>query len=209
MAAVDRRAEAEGSRDPYVDAAGVLRNLLGLTDAAALEQAEADISFARAVELEMGALTGDYDLDHLCAVHRHLFGDVYDWAGELRTVDIARTQYFAHAAFLRRAGEAVFAALAEEHLLRQLDRDAFVARLAHYLGEVNALHPFREGNGRAQRAFFGQLARDAGYRIAWERLDPDANRRASEASLLGDLAPLERLLDDLVEVWPQRDCDAP
>jgi len=206
---VDGRAKSDWSRDPYVDAAGVLENRLGLTDPAALERAETDIAFARSVELEMGALPGDYDLDHLRAVHRHLFGDVYDWAGELRTVDIARTRFFAHAAFLEEAGRAIFEELAAEHHLRGLDRSAFVRRLAHYLGEVNALHPFRDGNGRAQRAFFGQLARDAGYRIAWDRLDPDRNRQASEASLLGDIEPLERLLDELTEDLPQCDCAAP
>jgi cell filamentation protein len=63
----------------------------------------------------------------------------------------------------------IFRQLHGEHCLRGLRRDAFVGRLAHYLGEVNALHPFHEGNGRAQRAFLGQLARDAGFILPWQR----------------------------------------
>lgn len=74
--------------------------------------------------------------------------------------------------------------------LRDLSRPEFVDRLAHYLGEVNALHPFREGNGRTQRAFFAQLSRDAGWRLRWSRLDHQANVDASRASLRGDPDPL-------------------
>jgi cell filamentation protein len=136
----------------------------------------------------------------LCGFHLHIFGDVYPWAGQIRTVDVARTHSFAHARFLEEAAHPIFEALAREGHLRGLDRARLVDRLGHYLGEVNALHPFREGNGRTQRAFFGQLARDAGYRLAWERLDRDANEVASEASLRGDAAPLRLLLDGLVEL---------
>ena len=76
--------------------------------------------------------------------------------------------------------------------------DAFVGRLAHYLGEVNALHPFREGNGRAQRAFFGQLARNAGFTLAWQHLDPVRNVEASAAIMRGDPEPMREMLDALV-----------
>ena len=66
------------------------------------------------------------------------------------------------------------------------------------LGEVNALHPFREGNGRAQRAFFGQLARDAGFTLAWQHLDPARNVEASAAIMRGDPEPMREMLNALV-----------
>jgi hypothetical protein len=69
--------------------------------------------------------------------------------------------------------------------------------VAHYLGEVNALHPFREGNGRAQRAFFGQLARDAGFTLAWQHLDPARNVDASAAITRGDPEPMREMLNEL------------
>jgi cell filamentation protein len=78
------------------------------------------------------------------------------------------------------------------------DRDAFIRRLAYYLGEVNALHPFREGNGRAQRAFFEQLARDAGFTLSWQHLDAARNVEASAAIMRGDAEPMRKLLDVLV-----------
>src|SRR5262249_25516346 len=92
----------------------------------------------------------------------------------------------------------VFAALAKERYLRGLTRTAFVDRVAHYLAEVNALHPFREGNGRAQRAFFRQLGREAGWSIRWALADPEENVRSSMLALRGDNGPLRSLLDGLV-----------
>jgi cell filamentation protein, protein adenylyltransferase len=74
----------------------------------------------------------------------------------------------------------------------------FVERLAYYLGEVNALHPFREGNGRAQRAFFRQLARDAGFTLAWQHLDPLRNVEASAAIMRGDPGPMREILRALI-----------
>ena len=72
-----------------------------------------------------------------------------------------------------------------------------VDRLAHYVGDVNALHPFRDGNGRAQRAFFAQLASDAGYRLDWQLVDPQDNVDASVAAMHGDEEPMLSLLDEI------------
>jgi cell filamentation protein len=87
---------------------------------------------------------------------------------------------------------------AEREITHAARRVAFVGKLAHYLGEVNALHPFREGNGRAQRAFFGQLARDAGFTLTWQHLDPARNVEASAAIMSGDPEPMREMLDSLV-----------
>ena len=78
-------------RDPYLDpTSGVLRNKLGLTDAAELQQAETRLSMLRDVQLAQQTLPGRYDLEHLRRMHRRLFGDVYPWAGKVRTVDIIK-----------------------------------------------------------------------------------------------------------------------
>ncbi len=191
------------SDDPYVDPdTGVLVNLLDLSDADQLQAAEADLAFARAELLELHPLPGDYDVAHLQACHRHLFGDVYPWAGDFRTVNIARSVSFGDWRHIRTYLDQVFADLARENHLASLGRDEFVRRLAHYSGEVNAAHPFREGNGRTQRAFFRQLARDAGWSLRWSRLTAEENAAASEASLMGDSGPLESLLDRAVEQRP-------
>lgn len=188
------------SDDPYVDpATGILRNLLNIIDRTTLEQVEADLSFAAAIVLAEHPLPGAYDLAHLQGFHRALFGDVYAWAGELRTVQIARTEPFCLPQHIESFATEVFGAIRSDDYLRGLDRSRFLHRLAHHLGEVNALHPFREGNGRTQRAFFGQLAVQARWILRWDQLDPDANTEASRASLLGNLEPITAVLDGLVE----------
>ena len=96
--------------------------------------------------------------------------------------------------YIESSAAVIFRELHDENCLRSLHCDAFVGRLAHYLGEVNALHPFCEGNGRAQRAFFRQLARDAGFTLAWQHLDPVRNVKASAAIMRGDPEPMREIL---------------
>ena len=97
---------------------------------------------------------------------------------------------------------AIHRQLREEKFLRDLSRDALVDRVTHYLGEVNAIHPFREGNGRTQRAFFEQLTADAGYTLNWQLLDAERNVMASDAVMRGNPAPMRTMLDELIADHP-------
>ena len=187
------------NEDPYVyPGTDVLRNLRDVRDAAELAQIETDLTAARLVRLTRGTIEGRYDLEHLQAFHRFLFEGLYEWAGQTRTVNIAKTTLFCPAANIKPYSTSVFAKLTSDGRFRAEDRDVFVHALAEHLADVNALHPFREGNGRAQRAFFSQLARDAGYKIRWSLADRARNDFASAKSLNGDNGPLRDLLDDLV-----------
>ncbi|MFF3192264.1 Fic family protein [Streptomyces misionensis] len=94
------------------------------------------------------------------------------------------------------AGE-VFGRLARSGHLRDLPRQEFVIRLAELYGDMNVLHPFREGNGRAQRAFLAQLSADAGYELNWSGMDAQRNEDAPVKSFLGDNSLLEQKLDEL------------
>ena len=101
------------SHDKYLDpASGILKNRFGIADEATLQATEADPIAARSRELAVSPLNGKFDLPHLQAIHRYLFGDVY---GQLRTVDIAKgNNSFAHHAHLRAAAETIFSQLANE-----------------------------------------------------------------------------------------------
>jgi cell filamentation protein len=80
-------------------------------------------------------------------------------------------------------------------LLRGLPADAFATRCAYYFGEVNAVHPFREGNGRTQREFFRELALEAGHMLRWRRVERDEMISASSvSSARGDNCHLARLI---------------
>lgn len=185
--------------DPYSDpATGVLYNKLGLVTAPELEAAEREITHAALIVLDESPVSPSYDLPHLREIHKRIFGDIYEWAGQIRTVAIAKGAVFCLPQYIDSSATTIFRELHDEDCLRGLRRDAFVGRLAYYLGEVNALHPFREGNGRAQRAFFGQVARDAGFTLDWQRLDPVRNVETSAAIMRGDPEPLREMLDALV-----------
>jgi cell filamentation protein len=172
--------------DPYADpATGVLRNKLGLSATGELENAEREMTHAALIFLKESPVQPSYDLRHLCAIHRRVFGDIYDWAGQLRTVAIAKGTWFCLPQYIESAAAEVFRALHGESLLRGLPREVFTERLAHSFGEVNAIHPFRQGNGRAQRAFFEQLSSDAGFILDWQHLDADRNIASSAAIEIG------------------------
>jgi cell filamentation protein len=190
--------------DPYVyPGTSCLRNLPGIRDPAELEQFEAEQTSIILAQIQREPVPGRYDLDHLRAFHHRIFGDIYEWAGELRTVAIGKDQsLFALPEHIEGYLAKVLTQPVEENVLRGLEREEFVERLTHYYVELNAAHPFREGNGRTQRAFLGQLAHEAGYHISWERLDGERNISASQASLHGDNEPLHVLLDELVD--PER-----
>jgi cell filamentation protein len=181
--------------DPYADpVTGVLRNKLGLGTSGALAAAEREITGATLITLRESPVRATYDLAHLCAIHRRIFGDIYDWAGQIRTVAIAKGSLFCLPQYIEPAADDIFKALHGENHLRGLDRDTFVTRLTYYLGEVNAVHPFREGNGRTQRAFFEQLADDAGLALNWQHLDATRNIEASKAIMRGDPEPMRKML---------------
>jgi cell filamentation protein len=94
--------------------------------------------------------------------------------------------------------ETVFDRVARARWLRDLGRPTFIDGFAELYADINAIHPFREGNGRAQRAFLGRLARDAHHPVSWEALDQRANETASTAGFRGDLRPLVAMLDGIV-----------
>lgn len=194
------------SGDPYLDPrTGLFRNRLGLTDRVDLATAEKRLTTARIGQLRRRRLPGNYDLEHLRVFHWTIFQDVYPWAGQLRTVLIVK----AGASFclphqIVETAADVFGRLADDRYLRGRDRERFLDGVTALLAEVNALHPFREGNGRTQRAFLSQLARDAGYRLHWQHVDRDINIDAARAAADGDLAPMRALLDPVVERVRQR-----
>lgn len=182
--------------DPYLDpATGVLRNRLNIADEATLEETEADLVATRSYELSKSPRKGRFDLVHLQAIHRYLFADMYEWAGELRTIDIRKGgNHFAHYAHLENAAAPIFQQLAKENYLTGLGPDAFSGRVAYYLGELNALRPFREGNGKAQREFISHLAQATGYYIAWENVSQADMLTAAIQSFNGNTTKLETLI---------------
>ena len=175
----------------------ILRNTKGLTDSAKLEAVIARQSYMRVLELEGSPLDGNFDIRHLRLIHRYIFQDVFPWAGDFREVVTSRTDSFGFPPpqFLIPSLETLFNNLSAENHLKKLDPGQFSIRAGHYLGELNAIHPFREGNGRTQREFIRTLALQAGHRLAWTAISQDENNQASRISFAtGDTTLLTTLI---------------
>jgi cell filamentation protein len=159
----------------------VLRNRFDIRDAETLNTAEREFVSAKLAHIKGNPIKGKFDLNHLCSRHRYLFCDIYDWAGELRTVNIAKGNQFCNYIHLGTYAEGVFAKLKAEKRLSDTSPDAIPERLAYYLSEINVLHPFREGNGRTQRVFIEYLAQVAGWHTDFSDV---SDREMIEASAL-------------------------
>jgi cell filamentation protein len=183
--------------DPYTyKNSTVLINLIDLHDQGELDDFEAEISNARAAEpLPMGQL----DFAHYCAVHHHLFQDVYEWAGKPRTVRMSKQgNPFCFPEHIPAQASKLFAALKVDDFLKDRPAAEFATKAAHFLAELNAIHAFREGNGRAQLSFFALLADQAGQPLDLEKLDPDVMLSAMVASFDGDETELVRVINGLI-----------
>jgi cell filamentation protein len=128
-------------------------------------------------------------------IHRYMLQDVYDWAGECRTVDTGRTGPFCKAAYIARHMDTRFAAINAENDLRSLAPDAFAARVAEHICELNAIHCFLDGNGRTQRAFLEILAARAGHEIDLTLIDPKAwNAASAKGYHTQDYGPMHKVI---------------
>jgi len=178
----------------------VLKNKAGIADQDQLDEYEGDFTAIRLLELTQNPVEGSFDLAHLCEIHQYLFQDVYDWAGEIRTVDIIRgDSRFCNVRHIQTYSNTVFSALATEKYLVNLEPKVFSNRLAHYLAEINAIHPFREGNGRVQRLFISQLAEQAGYSLDFSALNQAEIYPVMQESFLGNVKPLADLILKIID----------
>jgi cell filamentation protein len=175
--------------DPYCyPGATVLRNIPGLREQAALDEFETAMTAQRADEpLPAGRLS----VTHYRAIHRHLFQDVYAWAGSFRTVRISKDgSAFCYPEHIEREMAELFAGMKEKRYFRGLAPDGFAREATRFLATLNAIHPFREGNGRTQTTFLALLAAHAGHPVDLQKLDAEAFLKAMVASFHGDERPL-------------------
>lgn len=189
---------SEGFQDPYMDlGATVLRNKLGITDRYELSLSEEMFARLRSQELAAKGVTGSFDLEHFKSIHQYLFQDVYEWAGEPRIIDISKGgTIFEKCTRIAAATDGIQRSLESENYLKDLSRPEFAKRLASYYKMWNAVHPFREGNGRSTRMMMGQLAANAGWMLDVQRIENIDGQwnEASKRSFNGDLSMVTEVL---------------
>lgn len=171
----------------------VLKNKLNIQNLDALHDAERKLTALRLIELLTKPAHGNFDFKHLQAIHKYIFQDIYEWAGKVRTVNIEKGNMFCNVLFIESQAEEIFLKLKKDHCLNGMPYDDFVKKLAYYFSEINALHPFREGNGRSQREFIRQLALKNGYIVNFRNTSEEEMLAASEQSFLCNYEPMEHL----------------
>lgn len=186
--------------DYFTEHDDVLENKLGITNADILKEAESKIVTLRLVELPLQKPMGDFDFQHLKNLHYYLFSDIYPFAGQIRQIDIAKGgSVFCYVQNIETMQEVIFDSLKKEHVLVGFEKEMLVQRLAYYAGELNALHPFREGNGRTIRAFLNLIAQNAGFTMHFSLANAEELLEADIATFAGDLKPLVKVYENIID----------
>ena len=173
----------------------VLKNKLNITDQAELDAAERSITSIKASQASINHIKGEFDFIHLKKIHKFLFEDIYEWAGCVRTVNISKGNQFCRVDYIEPQMNDLLSKLKEENfLLHHETKETLGKRLAYYLAEINVIHPFREGNGRAQRMFIEHLAYNAGYNLDFMKINGNDMIEASVRAYVRDYTLMENII---------------
>lgn len=158
-----------GSDESYL----LQHNLLGIDDLSELQLAEQYVFTVRALQIAQGVYKiRDFKMDDLCALHKHLFQDIYSFADEVRSVQLTKgNTRFCQFQYIDSYGASILGELALEKDWNTIEFAS--EKLAYYKSELNMLHPFREGNGRTLRIFIRELAKTKGYDWDFEKMDKE------------------------------------
>lgn len=162
-------------------ASEVLINKLNIKYEKDLFNAEKELTAIRLRELQEKPIKGKYDFAHLKAIHKYIFQDIYSWAGKVRTVEIGKGNLFCTTTCINDYAQSVFNKYFPQCFEARESFDDFVKVFADNYGDLNALHPFREGNGRAKREFARIVCLKCGYEFS---LACTTHREMLEASKL-------------------------
>ena len=171
-------------------------NKFSITDTNELNIIEREYSTMRDFHINDQPPKGTFDIKHLQGIHHFLFQDIYKWAGKFRTVDISKgNTLFCRYSFIEPYLKDLFLKLEKQNYLINRKPDSFTESLAFYFGELNGVHPFREGNGRSQRIFFKLLSRMAGYELDFQKVTAEQMLEASIHSMMTDNSKFEEMLE--------------
>jgi cell filamentation protein len=185
--------------EKYSNSKGVLHNLANIQDERVLVAFESFKVTKRLEEL-YSIKFHIKDSSALLDIHKHLFQDVYDWAGQVRTVNISKDgKPFFDGEFFSNAFKFIDSLIIEYYQIDENKVKEIAQKLAEILDTINFLHPFREGNGRTQREFLRILALEKGFRL---NLNPPDNKdvydRYMKGTIGSDVSILQSLIFELI-----------
>ncbi len=169
----------------------ILINLLNITNDDDLYNAERELVAFRVSAFNDTPLKGDFDFKYLKDIHKYLFQDVYRWAGDIRNCDIAKRDLFCLAEHIESFASDVFNRLKKEKYFIDYNHETTIEKLVVFFADMNALHPFREGNGRSQRVFIESLAKINGIYLDLTNVSKMDMIIASHESMNGDYEKLK------------------
>ena len=174
---------------------GLLRNLFDITDAETLLFVESSAVTKRLQELYEKPIKIK-GIESLLSIHHHLFQDVYEWAGKVRTVNISKDgKPFFEGEHFHIAFRFIDTLILEFRNIKKSDKEALAKKLAEILDNINFLHPFRDGNGRTQREFLRLLAHEKGLTL---HINPPDNKSVYEKYMRGTIESDISILTDLI-----------
>ncbi len=181
--------------DPYVyPNTEVLKNKFGIRDSERLLEIEKTITLGAWQDIRECKIKikKTFDYKHLKSLHKELFKDLYDWAGKERTVDISKPgTLFCRAMFIEEEAKRIFNNLKKDNFLKDIkDKSKFSEKLGQLFLDINMLHPFREGNGRSQRLFIGDLAKENGYYLEWANISKEEMIQISKNDNVKEVAKI-------------------
>jgi len=179
----------------------VLINKLDIRDEATLNAVEETLTAANAASIELENDFNNVDFEYYKSLHKRLFEDLYEWSGQVRAINISKkgTNFCEHSE-IEEYGRKCFDRLKQEKYLANLPFSQFIDELTDLYCSLNALHPFREGNGRCQRLFLTLLIKNVGYDINFASLDTDLLMIATIKAVTGDIFLLKDILRDNIFV---------
>jgi len=196
MQTVDNYYEWESDSYYCYPHSNVLKNKYGIHDEEELKDIERQITSVRAAQILKDPIKGNFDSIHLKEIHKQLFQDLYNWAGEYRKVNISKGNPFCLFEYIPEQLNNLFNELKNEGYLSLLNKENIAKRLAYYLGELNAIHPFREGNGRTQRIFITELALKNGYILDLSKVSKHDMLYASIQSFDLNYGPMIKIINE-------------
>jgi cell filamentation protein len=186
--------------DPYILKNGVLRNKLSITDDIKLEKKEKELTVLRLLDIKEKGPQGPFDFGRLKATHHYLFQDIYEWAGQPRTITISKGHsQFTPNYLIQHHTENLFSRLEKDNFLKDLKPKEFIEKVTEFFAHLNQIHPFREGNGRTQRIFTEALAEQAGYNIAFDISTKERMIDISIKSHEGNLSGMQRFFKEAID----------
>lgn len=182
-------------KDPYImpGTNGVLKNKFGIVNEDFLKEIETAYVTHRLEELKTKPIEGNFDFYHLKEIHKHLYQDVYDWAGQPRTTELKNSCLPEHIEDKQKNN---FQLLQNENCFKGMNSQEFAVKTAQFASELNAVQPFRNGNDLVHKEFMREFAEKAGYELDLSKVPPKHMEVVMTKSFQGDAAMLKDVIEN-------------